>query len=125
MHCVHFCFRVGGFPRLQNGWAVALPKGRHASLPKVKGRKQGGDGVVEEVGGDDTCEQQGEVVPANLVCVVVGVGAPHHLLRVGGWPLVRRTGCARLVVLTSATTELGAFAYRPELAVNGRQWESR
>jgi hypothetical protein len=52
------------------------PERRHALLPKVKGRRQGGDGVVKEVGGDDTSEQQGEVACANLVCVMVGVGDP-------------------------------------------------
>jgi hypothetical protein len=86
----------------------------------VKGRKQGGDGVVEEVGGDDTCEQEGEVACANLLCVVVGVGLPHHLLRVGGWPLVKRTGRMRSVALTSAMTMLGTFAYHQELVVDDR-----
>jgi hypothetical protein len=71
-----FRFRMGGFPRTWNGWAAAPSEGRHASLPKVKGWRQGGDGVVEEVGGDNTCEQQGEVARANLVCVMVGVGDP-------------------------------------------------
>jgi hypothetical protein len=107
LHCVRFCFHVGGFPHSWNGWAIHPPKGRHALLLKVKGRRQGGDGVLEEVGGDDACEQQGECQPC--MCRGWRRSHPHHLLRVGGWPLVRRTGRVRLVASTSAMTRLGAF----------------
>jgi hypothetical protein len=61
-------FHGGGFwPPTQNGWAVPPPKDRSTSLLKVKGRREGVEDVVEEVGGDDTTEQQGEVARANVV----------------------------------------------------------
>jgi hypothetical protein len=43
-------------------------------------------------------------------------------MMVVGEDLIRRTGCARTVAATSATTRSGALVYRPDLAVNGRQW---
>jgi hypothetical protein len=42
-------------------------------LLKVKGRREGVKDVVNEVIGDNTTEQQGEVSCTNMACVVVGL----------------------------------------------------
>jgi hypothetical protein len=48
-------------------------------LLKIKGRREGVEDVVEEVRGDNTTEQQGEVACANVVRVLVGVGSPPSI----------------------------------------------
>jgi hypothetical protein len=55
---------------------VFPPEDRSTSLLKVKGRREGVEDVLEEVRGDDTTEQHGEVARINVIRVLVGVGSP-------------------------------------------------
>jgi hypothetical protein len=73
---VHFC--GGGLPT-QNGWAVLPPKDSCTLLLKVKGRREGVEDVVRQVRDDNTTEQQGEVAPASVVRVLVGVESPPSI----------------------------------------------
>ena len=64
---------------MQNGWAVSPPKDRSTSPLKVEGGREGVEDVIEEVGVDDTTEQQGVVACTNVIRVLVGVGSPPSI----------------------------------------------
>jgi hypothetical protein len=69
------CFAGGGVrPPAQNGWATTPSEDRHTSLPKVKGRREGGEDAVK--GGASDGIPDGVVALANKFGGFVGVESP-------------------------------------------------
>ncbi len=77
MRCLRF--RGGGVrPPPQNGWATSPSKDRHTLLPKVKGRREGGEDAVEEGASDGVPKR--EVALANSIGGTVGVESPSGVV---------------------------------------------
>ena len=71
------CERLHGggvWPPTQNGWVVPPPENRHTSLPKVKGRREGIEGAIEEGTSDGVPKR--EVALANRFGGSVGIESP-------------------------------------------------